>query len=137
MGTRGLLAKACRYTLNQEPRLRRFLENGRVPIHNNAVELRIRHFAVGRKNWMFFGSEKAAGAGSTWLTLVLSARMHGLHVETYFRDLFRVLPSWPQHRLLELAPHAWTETRARIDPVQLADEYGPLAIPPAPAAAVK
>lgn len=137
VGTRGLLAKACRYTLNQEPRLRRFLENGRVPIHNNAVELRIRHFAVGRKNWMFFGSEKAAGAGSTWLTLVLSARMHGLHVETYFRDLFRVLPSWPQHRLLELAPHAWAETRARIDPVQLADEYGPLEIPPAPAAAVK
>ena len=135
VGTRGLLAKACRYTLNQEPRLRRFLENGSVPIHNNAVELRIRHFAVGRKNWMFFGSEKAAAAGSTWLTLVLSARMHGLHVETYFRDLFRVLPSWPQSRLLELAPHAWAETRARIDPVQLAAEYGPLEIPPPPAAA--
>jgi transposase len=137
VGTRGLLAKACRYTLNQEPRLRRFLENGRVPIHNNLVELQIRHFAVGRKNWLFYGSENAAAAGSTWLTLVLSARMHGLHVETYFRELFRVLPSWPQTRLLELAPHAWAGTRSRIDPVQLAAEYGPLQIPPPPALGAK
>jgi hypothetical protein len=105
--------------------------------HALGVELQIRHFAVGRKNWLFYGSENAAAAGSTWLTLVLSARMHGLHVETYFRELFRVLPSWPQTRLLELAPHAWAGTRSRIDPVQLAAEYGPLQIPPPPAVGAK
>jgi hypothetical protein len=99
--------------------------------HALGVELQIRHFAVGRKNWLFYGSENAAAAGSTWLTLVLSARMHGLHVETYFRELFRVLPSWPQTRLLELAP------RSRIDPVQIAAEYGPLQIPPPPALGAK
>lgn len=127
---RSLLAKAVRYALNQEPRLRRFLENGRVPIHNNLVELQNRHFAVGRKNWMFYGSEQGAEVGSTWLTLVLSARMHGLHVETYLRELFRVLPSWPNSRVLELAPHAWAATRERLDPQQLAADYGPLVIPP-------
>jgi transposase len=127
---RSLLAKASRYVLNQEPRLRRFLVNGRVPIHNNLVELQMRHFAVGRKNWLFYGSERGANAGSTWLTLVLSARMHGLHVETYLRKLFRVLPSWPMSRILELAPHAWAETRLRLDPRQLAADYGPLVIPP-------
>jgi transposase len=127
---RSLLAKASRYVLNQEPRLRRFLVNGRVPIHNNLVELQMRHFAVGRKNWLFYGSEHGAEVGSTWLTLVLSARMHGLHVETYFRELFRVLPSWPKSRILELAPHAWAATRLRLDAGQLAVEYGTLVIPP-------
>jgi transposase len=127
---RSLLAKASRYVLNQEPRLRRFLVNGRVPIHNNLVELQMRHFAVGRKNWLFYGSEHGAEVGSTWLTLVLSARMHGLHVETYLRELFRVLPSWPKSRILELAPHAWAATRLRLDAGQLAVEYGTLVIPP-------
>lgn len=127
---RSLLGKAVRYALNQEHRLRRFLDDGRVPIHNNLTELQIRHFAVGRKNWLFYGSEAAASAGSTWLTLVLSAKMHGLQVESYFRELFRVLPQWPKSRLLELAPHNWAGTRARLDPTQLAAEFGAVTIPP-------
>lgn len=67
--------------------------------------LQIRHFAVGLKNWLFCGSEAAASDGSTWLTLVLSVKMHGLQVEACFRELFRLLPQWPKSRLLELAPH--------------------------------
>jgi len=132
VGPRSLLAKAARYTLNQERRLRRFLEDGRVPIHNNLTELQVRHFAVGRKSWIFYGSEDGAAAGSTWLTLVLSARMHGLHVETYFRDLFRLLPIWPKNRLIELAPHAWARTRATLIAKELKPEYGPITIPPRP-----
>ena len=127
---RGLLAKALRYLRNQADRLSYFLQDGAVPIHNNAAELRLRHFAVGRKNWLFYGSEAGADAGSTWLSLVLSARMHGLPVEPYLRDLFRVLPAWPIRRVLELAPHRWRATRDRLDRSELEKELGPITIPP-------
>lgn len=127
---RSLLRRALGYLRNQEERLAYFLADGRVPIHNNRAELMLRHFVLGRKNWLFFGSEPAAHAASTWLSLVLTARMFDLPVEPYLRDLFRVLPSWPQDRLLELAPMHWRTTRLRLEEQQLADELGPLTVPP-------
>src|SRR5437773_1437096 len=54
----GALAKALTYLVNQWPTLVRFLEDGRVPIHNNACENAIRPVAVGRRNWLFAGSER-------------------------------------------------------------------------------
>lgn len=127
---RGPLAKALRYQRNQEERLMYFLSDGRIPIHNNFSELQNRHIAVGRKNWLFFGSDDGAAAGSVWLSLALTARMHALPVEPYFRDLFRVLPVWPQRRILELAPHRWLATRARMLTRELEAEFGPITIPP-------
>lgn len=127
---RSMLSGALRYLRNQEPRLRYFLKDGQVPIHNNQTELQARHLAIGRKNWLFFGSEDGAEAGCVWLSIVLSARMHGLDVERYLRDLFRVLPLWPANRILELAPHCWNTTRARLDPLEMSRELGYLAIPP-------
>ncbi len=88
------------------------------------------HLAFGRKNWLFFGSEDGAEAGCTWLSLVLFARMPGLDVELYLRDLFRVLPLWPRRRILEVAPHCWKSTRARLDTIEMSRELGRLTIPP-------
>ncbi|MEL7369173.1 MAG: transposase domain-containing protein, partial [Myxococcota bacterium] len=99
-------------------------------IHNNNTELQARHIAVGRKNWLFFGSKTGADASAVWLSLVLSARMHGLHVENYLRDLFRLLPLWPKHRILELAPHRWQQMRPRLDPDEMSQELGHVTIPP-------
>lgn len=127
-----MIAGALRYLRNQEPRLELFLGNGEIPIHNNLTEHQTRHLAVGRKHWLFFGSEAAAEAACVWLSLVLSARMHGLDVERYLRDLFRVLPLSPASRIIELAPHRWTATRPRLDPLEMSRELGRLTIPPAP-----
>ncbi len=132
--SRGEFAKALRYLRNQEARLTLFLRDGRVLIHNNLAELGCRHIAVGRLNWTFLGSDAGAGAASVWLTLILSAAMWNLAPEGYLRDLFRVLPDWPQTRVLELAPHAWKATRARLIPGELMAEYGPLTIPERPGA---
>ncbi len=66
----------------------------------------------------------------TLFSLVSSCRLHRLDPETYLRDLFRVLAHWPKHRHLELAPKYWTATRARLDPRELALEFGPLTLPP-------
>jgi hypothetical protein len=48
----------------------------------------------------------------------------------YLRDLYRVLAHWPKDRYLELAPKYWAATRARLDPSELAKEFGPLTVPP-------
>ena len=131
---RGPLRKALNYTANHWSALRRFLDDGHVPISNNFTELQIRHIALGRNNWLFFGSEPDALVACTWLSLVASAKLHGLDPEQYLRDLFRVLPGWPSSRVLELAPKYWSRTRARLDAAELARPLGPIVIPRAAAA---
>jgi hypothetical protein len=77
-----------------------------------------------------FDSPMATSAGHLF-SLIASARLHRLEPEEYLRDLFRILGQWPRDRYLELAPKYWAATRARLDPVELANEVGPLTIPPA------
>jgi transposase len=69
---------------------------------------------------------------ATFVSLIASCALHRLNSEQYLRDLFRVLPSWPRSRVLELAPKYWRVTRERIDPAQLAMILGPLTVPPPP-----
>jgi transposase len=126
---RGPLRKALNYSVNHWEALCRFLDDGHIPISNNFTELQIRHIAVGRHNWLFFGSEPDALVACTWLSLVASAKLHALNPEDYLRDLFRVLPSWPSNRVLELAPKYWTTTRARLDTAELAQPLGHITIP--------
>ena len=64
-------------------------------------------------------------------SLISSCRLHRLDPETYLRDFFRVLAHWPTDRYLELAPRYWPATRARLEERQLADDFGPLTVPPA------
>ena len=89
-------------------------------------ELRI---AVGRKAWLFVGSDDHAVSAGNLMSLIASARLHALDAEEYLRDVFRVLPHWPKDRYLELAPKYWVATRARLDHRELAAEFGPLTIP--------
>lgn len=92
----------------------------------------MRRVATGRKAWLFCGSDDHAQAAGNLLTLIASARLHGLDPEQYLRDLFRVLPQWPRDRFIELAPKYWAATRARIDAAQLEVEIGWITIPPPP-----
>ncbi len=65
------------------------------------------------------------------MTLVASAKLHGLDSELYLRDITRVPAFWPRERMLELAPKHWARTRSRIDAGELAAEIGELTVPPA------
>lgn len=127
---RGPLRNALNYSLRHWTALCRFLDDGHVPIHNNFTELQARHIAVGRNNWLFFGSEPDAKVACTWLSLVASAKLYGLDPEVYLRDLFRVLPGWPRGRVLELAPKYWNATRARLDANELGRPLGDVTVPP-------
>jgi hypothetical protein len=79
---------------------------------------------------LFAGSDDHAQSAGHLLSLIASARMHGLDPESYLRDVFRVLAQWPNERYLELAPKYWAVTRARLDPAELHLEVGLLTVPP-------
>ena len=129
---RGLLRSALGYAVRQRGALTRFFDDGRLKLTNNQSERELRRVATGRKAWLFCGSDDHAQAAGNLLTLVASARLHGLDPEQYLRDLFRALPQWPRDRYIELAPKYWTATRARLDAAQLEIEIGWITIPPPP-----
>jgi hypothetical protein len=126
---RGLLRTALGYAHRQRDPLTRFYDDGRLKLDNNASERELRRVAVGRKNWLFVGSDDHAQAAGNLLTLIASARLHHLDPEAYLRDLFRVLPHWPRDRFLELSPRDWLRTRHRLDAAELERELGPLTVP--------
>lgn len=103
-------AKAIGYALNQRVALQRFLDDGRLPVHNNGSERALRREAVGRKNWLFVGSDDAAEINATFVSLLASCQLHGIEPWSYLRDLFCLLPTWPARRILELAPVNWKQT---------------------------
>ncbi len=127
---RGLLATALGYSLRHEAALRRFLDDGRLRMDNNPAESALRPIAVGRKAWMFYGSDDHASAAGNVLSLVASCKLHDLDPEPYFCEIIKVLPYWPRDRYLELAPKYWRATRARLDPRELERELGPITVPP-------
>jgi transposase len=129
---RGPLRGAFGYLIRHKDALMRFLDDGRLRLDNNHSEGQLRKIATGRKAWLFVGSDDHGTSAGHLFSLIASARLHRLDPEEYLRDLFRVLGHWPRDRYLELAPKYWAATRARLDPVELANEVGPLTIPPAP-----
>ena len=94
------------------------------PLDNNISERALRRQAVGRKNWLFVGSDDGARANAVFTSLVASAHRNDLEPWRYLRDLLCLLPTWPAHRVLELAPAFWAQTAQR-DEVALALEANP------------
>jgi len=109
------ISDGIRYARNQRVGLSRFLEDGRLPIHNNMSELALRREAVGRKNWLFIGSDDAGAVNALFTSLLASCRLCDIEPWSYLRDILCLLPRWPEHRLLALAPVCWNDTRARDD----------------------
>ena len=104
------IAKAIGYSRNQREALKRFLEDGRLPIHNNFSERALRREAIGRKNWLFLGSDEGGETNATFVSLLASCQLHDIEPLGYLRDLFCLLPSWSSQRVLELAPAYWRTT---------------------------
>ena len=113
------LAAAIRYSLNQEQALRRFLDDGRLPATNNISERQLRRQAVGRKAWLFIGSDDGAEVNTTFSTLIASCHLNDVEPEAYLREVMCLLPEWPSGRILELAPCNWKQTRENPEAQQL------------------
>lgn len=90
---KGKTMEGLRYSLNQEPYLKVFLENGDVPIDNSASERSIRTFCIGRNNWVLINTIKGAQASAVIYSLSETAKLNNLNIYEYFRKLLEELPT--------------------------------------------
>jgi hypothetical protein len=105
------LGQAVAYTTTNWASLVRYLEDGRLSIDNNAAERAIRPLAVGRKNWLFAGSDTGGQAIATIYSVIESAKRAELDPFVYLEDVLRRLPSHPQSQIGELLPDRWKAAR--------------------------
>ena len=110
------IADAFGYLINQREPLSRFLDDGRLRLDNNPSELALRSEVVGRKNWLFCGGDSGVAWNTTVVSLIASCRLHDIEPWAYLRDVLTLLPGWPSHRVVELAPKYWKESKSSPDP---------------------
>lgn len=109
----GKMAEAIGYLLNQRKPLRRFLEDGRIPLDNNACERAIRPIAVGRRNWLFAGSLRGGRAAAVVYSLIESCRTAEVDPVDYLADVLVRVATHPASRIAELLPDKWAEAFAK------------------------
>ena len=101
------IAGAIDYTLNHWAALTMHLKNGNVPIDNNHVENLMRPWAMGRKAWLFAGSELAGQRAAVVMSLLQSAKLNGHDPWVYLKDVLTRLPTHRNSQIEELLPHLW------------------------------
>lgn len=97
-------AEAIRYALSRWPALTRYADDGRIEIDNNAAERAIRPVALGRKNWLFAGSDPGGERAAAILTLIETAKLNGLDPHRYLRDVLTRIADHPINRIGDLLP---------------------------------
>ena len=97
-------AKALDYSIKRWPALIRYADSGVLPIDNNPVENAIRPIAIGKKNWLFAGSERAGKRAAAIQSLLGTAKLNGLDPYAWLKDTLEKLPIWPYSRIDELLP---------------------------------
>lgn len=105
------LAKACNYMQGQWGKLMRFLEHGELEIDNNLCENAIRPLALGRKNWLHIGDEKAGPRIAAILSVMETCRRLGINERAYMEDILPRIGNHPTRRVAELTPMAWLSAR--------------------------
>ena len=103
--------QAIAYTLSNWQALTRYCEDGDLEIDNNGAERSLRGVAVGRKNWMFYGSDQGGRTAAVLTSLIATCKR--LHIDpfAYLRDIFERISSHPKKRLGELLPDEWLAAR--------------------------
>jgi transposase len=98
------VAMAIRYALDRWSALLRFCEDGRVEMDNNAAERALRAVALGRKNYLFAGSDSGGERAATIYSLLGSAKLNGIDPEAYLSSVLRRIADHPINRIAELLP---------------------------------
>jgi transposase len=106
-GDSGKMGEALKYLLNQRLPLQRFLTDGRIPLDNNACERAIRPIAIGRRNWLFAGSERGGKAAAVIYTLIESCKIANVNPQAYLADVLIRVSTHPASRTEELLPSNW------------------------------
>ena len=98
------LAKAILYSLKRWAALTRYADDGRIEMDNNAAEREIRAVALGRKNWLFAGSDAGGDRAAAMYSLIGSAKLNGLDPQAYLRHVIERIAEHPVNRVAELLP---------------------------------
>jgi len=101
------MGRAMTYAVKQRKRLRRFLEDPKLALDNNYAERALRIIALGRKNFLFAGSNEHAQNLAILQTIVSTCQLNGVNPYEYIRDLIIRLRTHPKDRLEEIMPWNW------------------------------
>ncbi|MCI0703391.1 MAG: IS66 family transposase [Planctomycetia bacterium] len=105
------LSAAITYATNQWQALNVYVTDGELAIDNNAAERALRGVAVGRKNWLFWGSDAGGKTAAVLTSFTMSCRRHGIDPWCYLSDVLARVPSHPSDRIPELLPDTWATTQ--------------------------
>jgi hypothetical protein len=103
--------KAINYALNQWEALLLYASDGRLEIDNNSSERTLRPCAIGRKNWLFAGSDKGGETAAVLMSLCTTCKTLGIDPEAYVRDVLDRISTHPARRIDELLPDRWHALR--------------------------
>jgi transposase len=107
----GASAKAIDYSLKRWEALSRYALTGDLPIDNNPVERSIRPVAIGKKNWLFVGSERSGQRAAIIQSLIGTAKLNGIDPYAWLKNTLACIPVWPHHRIDDLLPIQGWEPR--------------------------
>jgi transposase len=107
------LVKAINYMLKRWPAFTLFLEDGRACMSNNAAERGLRGIALGRKSWLFCGSDRGGQRAAAMYSLIITAKMNGVDPQAWLADVLARIAAHPVHRLDELLPWKWRKPPMR------------------------
>ena len=96
------LGKAVNYLIEEEPYLRRYIEDGRLEIDNNRAERSIKPFVIGRKNWLFANTQSGAKASATVFSIIETAKENGLEPYEYLRYIFTKAPNLIENESIDI-----------------------------------
>ncbi len=108
------VAKAFNYVLKRWASFTLFLEDGRVCLSNNAAERGLRGIALGRKSWLFCGSDRGGQRAAAMYSLIVTAKMNGIDAQAWLADVLARIATHPAHRLDELLPWNWASPNPAI-----------------------
>ena len=104
LSKKSITADAIRYALNQWQALTRFTDDGQIEIDNNAAERALRTVALGRKNFLFLGSDAGGERAATLYSLLGTAKLNGINPEAYLTHVITVMADYPVNKVSELLP---------------------------------
>jgi transposase len=107
--------EALAYTLSNWKALTRYLDDGDLAIDNTGAERSLRGVAIGRKNWMFYGSDNGGRTAAVLTSLIATSKRLHLDPFAHLRDLFERISRHPQSRLAELLPDQWKAAHVKVD----------------------
>jgi transposase len=108
--------EAVSYALNQWPALCRYTTAGFLAIDNNWAEREMKRIAIGRKNWLFFGSAQGGKTAAVLFTFTSTCQRLGVEPWAYLKDVLTRLPTMPKEQLADLLPDRWQAAQAKPSP---------------------